>query len=201
MERKIELPRHRRAADLSPSSLDGDIVEVVWTTGADVLRRSFLEGQYLERLTVSPSAVRLGRLNRGAPLLNSHLSYDLRDVIGTVVPGSAKIEGGRGVAKLLLSSAPSDADIVAKVRSGVIKNISVGYAIHRVTKIAPTKRDAVPIWIVEDWEPHELGAVAVGADAAAQIRAAPYDKLTMCVVNEIAERDWYHPVRTRMRMK
>ena len=49
-------------------------------------------------LVVTPRAVRLDRLNPGAPFLNTHSDSDLRDVIGSVVPGSAKLKDGKGIA-------------------------------------------------------------------------------------------------------
>lgn len=172
MERKIELPRSLRAAALTPGSFseDENSVEVVWTTGATVRRNSWFDGPYDEELIVSPESVRLDRLNGGAPLLNTHASYDLCDVIGVVVPGSARLENGQGLARVQLSDAPGDADIVAKLRSGVIRNISVGYAIHRVEKVDGPDL-AVPVWRVVDWEPMEISAVPVPADPGCQTRA------------------------------
>ena len=167
----ITLPTMRRDAQLRAASFnDADnTVEIVWTTGARVRRRSWYDGEYDEALEVTPKAVRLDRLNAGAPFLNTHASFDLADVIGSVVPGSAKIVGGKGVARVLLSDAPADADVVTKIRSGVIKNISVGYRIHAVVK---EERDGdVPLHTVTDWEPLEVSAVPIPADAGAQIRA------------------------------
>src|SRR3712207_915139 len=70
-------------------------VELIWSTGARVRRYSWRDGAIDEELSMSPGHIRLGRLNAGAPFLNTHDGYDLRGVIGSVVPGSAKIEGGR----------------------------------------------------------------------------------------------------------
>jgi phage head maturation protease len=88
-------------------------------------------------------------------------------VLGAVVAGSAKIVAGRGVARIKLSTAPGDADNVQKIKDGVIRNISVGYAVHAAERI---ERDGdVPILAVSDWEPLEISAVPVPADAGAGI--------------------------------
>lgn len=158
-------------AEVRAASFDKETnsVECIWTTGAAVTRRG-PSGYYSEELTLSPGAVRLGRLNAGAPLLDSHNDRNLSQVIGSVVPGSAKIVGGKGVARIKLSTSPGDADNVEKIKSGIVRNISVGYAVHRIEIV---ERDGdIPIYSVVDWEPHELSAVAIPADAGAQFRAA-----------------------------
>ncbi|MFC3074184.1 prohead protease/major capsid protein fusion protein [Shinella pollutisoli] len=167
----ISLPAMRRDAQLRAASFDeaANTIEVVWTTGAKVRRFSWLDGAFDEELVVSPQSVRLDRLNAGAPFLNTHASYDLADVIGSVVPGSAKIVRGQGVARILLSDAPGDADTVAKIKAGVIRNVSVGYRVHRVEKIESD--GDVPLHRVVDFEPLEISAVPIPADAGAQIRA------------------------------
>jgi hypothetical protein len=107
-------------------------------------------------------------MNSGAPLLNTHSDWSLEDVIGSVVPGSARISGGRGLATVKLSSAAGDADTVIKIKTGIVRNISVGYVVHRV-EIIERDRD-VPIWRVVDWEPIEISAVPIPADPGAQVR-------------------------------
>jgi phage head maturation protease len=129
---------------------------------------SWSEGVYDEELVVSPNAVRLGRMNSGAPLLDTHAGYSVRSMLGAVVPGTARIEAGKGVARVRLSTAPSDADVVQKIRDGIIRNISAGYVRHQIEKVE--KDGATPLWRVVDWEPFEISAVPVPADAGAQFR-------------------------------
>lgn len=113
-------------------------------------------------------------MNLGAPFLDSHCSYGCDNVIGAVVPGSAEIKDGRGLARVQLSKAPGVADTVQKIREGVIRNVSVGYWIHKVEK---TEADdgSVARWDVVDWEPLEISAVPIPADAASQIRSEQDD--------------------------
>lgn len=177
----ISLPLMGRDAEVRAASFreDDNTVEVVWTTGASVRRYSWRDGVYYdEKLEVSAEAVRLDRLNRGAPFLDTHDSWSLGSVIGSVVPGSARIKGGEGVARIKLSEAPEHAGIVANIRAGVIRNVSVGYSIHRVEKTERGEGE-VAEWRVVDWEPMELSAVPIPADAGASIRSEggkPEDK-------------------------
>ena len=158
------------AAQIRSASFNEDTntIDIVWSTGADVVRDDY-DGQYIERLLMGDGNVRLGRLNNGAPLLDTHSSDSLSNVIGSVVPGSAKIEDGRGVATVKFSSARSDADTISKIREGVIKNISVGYLVHSSTRIEGENGEPDVIEIT-DWEPLEVSAVPIPADPGAQIR-------------------------------
>lgn len=161
-----------RAAALQPASYDADArtIAVTFTTGAAVARSSFVDGDYSEVLLTGSGNVRLERLNAGAPLLDSHDSGGLANVLGAVVPGSARMAAGQGVATVRLSDAARAADSVADIRDGVIRNVSVGYLIHAATR---TEADGVVTLTVTDWEPVEISAVAVPADAGAQFRAMP----------------------------
>lgn len=175
---RADSPRMRRAAEIGSLSYDEEAhtVDLVFSTGAPVRRRDWRTGDYyVETLDMSPAAVRLGRLNAGAPFLDTHDDSGLRSVIGSVVPGSARIEGGKGVARVQLSRADEHAGIVANIIAGVIRNVSIGYANHRieVTENATGDDD----WRVVDWEPYEISAVPIPADAGAQIRGADGNEL------------------------
>lgn len=145
-------------------------IDCIWSTGAVVNRLSTLDGIYDEELIMSANAVRLDRLNAGAPVLNSHMSDNVRNVIGNVVPGTARIEAGQGLARLRLSREPADADIVGKIRDGIIKGVSIGYKRHRVEEV-DRPRPQWPLRQVVDWEPFEITVCAIGADIGAMLLA------------------------------
>ncbi len=202
MERIIELPRARRSAEIRVASFNANdnTVDVVWTTGATVRRRSWIEGLYDEELIVTPDAVRLERLNAGAPFLNTHSDWSLEDVLGSVVPGSARLAGGLGIATVQLSRAAGDADNVQKIKDGVCRNISVGYLTHRIEKVEADD-GSVPVWRVVDWEPIEISAVPVPADPGAQVRGAKTENgaTFRCVLIDRAPAA--HVRRARMMMR
>lgn len=161
----------RRAETISPSSFsDADgTVEVIFTTGAGVVRYDW-DGAYVETLDVTSAAVRLDRLNAGAPFLNTHQSGDISRVLGSVVPGSARIQGGLGLARIKLSENPALAGFVQDIRAGVIRNVSVGYLPLKVLVSEETATRPRTMRVTE-WQPFEISAVPVPADAGAQIRA------------------------------
>lgn len=154
---------------------DPSLIDICWTTGATV-QRAYYDWyddemvEYTEELLVSPNSVRLERLNSGAPFLDSHRSWGgLESVLGSVVPGSVKLEGGKGYAQIRLTAAPGSADSIQKITEGTIRFVSVGYLVHeyQITK-KDGQRDE---WVAVDWEPYEISAVAMPADAGAAIRA------------------------------
>ena len=141
-------------------------VELVWSTGAQVRRASWSRGDYIEELSMAPGAVRLERLNKGAPLLDAHDSYSLRSQIGVVQ--RAWLDGNEGRALVKFSRRDDVASIFQDVQDGIYRNVSVGYKVHK------TERDetgAVPVERAVDWEPYELSLVPIPADAGAQVRS------------------------------
>ena len=141
-------------------------VELVWSTGAQVRRASWARGDYIEELSMAPGAVRMDRLNKGAPLLDAHDSFSLRSQIGVVQ--RAWLDGNEGRALVKFSRRDDVGPIFQDVQDGIYRNVSVGYKVHK------TERDetgAVPVERAVDWEPYELSLVPIPADAGAQVRS------------------------------
>jgi hypothetical protein len=171
MEQTIELPALRRAAELAPNTIDPETrsVEVVWSTGARVRRMSLFGDPHDEELSMAPDHVRLERLNNGAPFLKVHDAGDLDAVIGSVVPGSARIENGQGIARIRISERDAVGDIWRDIEAGHIRAVSIGYQVHRYEVSKP--EGGRELWRAVDWTPFEISAVPVGADPAAGFRA------------------------------
>lgn len=171
MDTMIELPALRRSAELAPNSVDNDArtVEVIWSAGARVRRASFFGEPYDEELSLDPAHVRLERLNAGAPFLKVHEIDTLDSVIGSVVPGSARIENGRGIAQVRISERADVEPIWRDIQVGHIRAVSIGYQVHRFDISKPD--GGRELWRAVDWTPFEISAVPVGADPAAGFRA------------------------------
>jgi Mu-like prophage major head subunit gpT len=174
--RTIDLPLQTRAdVRLMPESVDAErrTVELVWSTGASVRRRDPWTGKrYDEVLSLEETHVDLSRLNGGAPLLNTHGAWDLRDVIGVVERAWIAREDDAlvGRATVRFSDRADVEPIWRDVASGIVRNVSVGYAVR---SYEITETDGEPaVWRAVDWQPLELSAVPIGADAAAGFRAA-----------------------------
>jgi hypothetical protein len=173
----------REAAVVAESVNEAErTIEVVWTTGATVQRARWVgfdtRVEYEESLDVSPEAVRLGRLNDGAPFLDSHQSWGgVGRVLGSVVPGSVRLSGGKGSATIRLTSAPDAAPAVHRILERTINKVSVGYKVHKYDVTKPEKIGERELWRAVDWEPFEISAVSIPADAGASIRSGEADQV------------------------
>jgi phage major head subunit gpT-like protein len=172
-ERKVKMPKLQLRATFKPESIDQEkrTVEVVWTTGQRVLRKPFWSDPYYEELSLNPSHLRMDFLNSGlAPCLNSHSSYELRDVIGVVE--KAWLEGSEGRAIIRFSEREEVNSIWQDVKSGILRGISVGYFVHKFERQPMPEGEEVPTYLAVDWEPKEISLVAIGADSGAKVRAS-----------------------------
>jgi hypothetical protein len=171
----LDLPMQTRTdVRLMPETVHAETrtVELVWSTGAAVRRRDPWTGKrYNEVLSLEETHVDLSRLNGGAPLLNTHGAFDLGDVIGVVERAWIAREGDGlvGRARVRFSDRAEVEPIWRDVAAGIIRNVSVGYAV-RSYEVTETDGQP-PVWRAIDWQPLELSAVPVGADAAAGFRA------------------------------
>lgn len=159
----------RAAVRAGSVDVDARTVELTWTTGAKGRRWSWDVGSYMEELEVSEGAVRLDRLNNGAPFLNAHNSYELDDVIGVVE--KAWIDGAEGRALVRFSKRDDVEKIFSDVQDGILRNISVGYAVHRY-EVTESADDKLPTYRAVDWEPMELSLVPIGFDDGGKFRSA-----------------------------
>jgi len=167
----LEVPRLE--ARFAPATFNADArtVELVWSTGARVRRMDWRTGQpFIEELAMTEDAVDMTRLNNGAPLLNTHGQYDLRDVIGVVE--RAWIINGEGRAQVRFSTREEVQPILNDVRDGIVRNVSVGYAVKPEDWQESRGPDDVLIRTAKKWTPFEISLVPIPADASAQVRAA-----------------------------
>jgi hypothetical protein len=150
-------------------------VELVAATDAPVRRREYdfwngTETIYDETLDMSPGSVRLARMNMGAPLLDSHNYYaGTRAMIGAIVPGSARVSGGKLIASAKFSRSAEGERAFQDAKDGILRGVSAGYMIHE-REIDDSVNP--PMHRITDWEPHEVSVVAIPADKGAGFRSA-----------------------------
>ena len=157
-----------RAAAIAPVTFNvaDNTVEAVWTTGAPV-RRFDGKGPYIEVLSLEPAHVDLSRLH-GASVLDSHRADGLNRVMGVVT--AAAVDGRQGTAVIRFSRRADVEPFVADVRDGVIRHLSVGYAVEQ----ARESRNAAGERVVTAvrWQPRELSFVPTPADPGATVRTS-----------------------------
>lgn len=143
--------------------------ELVFTTGAPVRRYDWANDRYYyEQLEVTPEAINLDRLQRGAPLLNTHSAWTLEDQIG--VCDQPVISAGTGTVQAQLSRRDSVKGIVMDLEDRVIRNVSVGYVRDAMVM---TFNAVTGIWtyLVTRWTPQEVSLVPIPADMDSQVRS------------------------------
>ena len=179
--RRAELPLAGREMDLRDftrvAAGAGDdksplaTAKLVFSTGAAVRRYDWLRDRaYNEVLVVEEGSIRMDRLSRGAPLLNTHNSYELEAVLGVLENPSVK--NGMGECDVTFSRRASVAGFVQDVDDRVIRNVSVGYVRHAVQMVPPEAEGAMWTYRVVDWEPFEVSLVPIPADMDSQVRSA-----------------------------
>src|SRR5579885_2369479 len=153
---------------LAPADRDERTATLTWYTGAAV-RRYDARGPYEMRFSMEPGAVRMGRLSSGsAPLLNSHRDFTVDDVIGVIA--GAWIENGQGKATVRFSKRAEVDPIWQDVQDGILRNASMGVALHAVEDVTPqgaASQGKPRQVLVTDWEPEEVSLVPIGADPGA----------------------------------
>ena len=160
--------RGTRNLSITPDSYsaEGRTVEAILSAGTPVRRHWFTE-----ELEISEEAVDVARVAGGiCPLLDSHNQYQLDGVIGRVL--SVRFEDGQLIGVLQFADTPAGRDIEARVASGELKAISIGY---RVKKWQMTEEDenGHETWRAVSWELLEASLVSVPADPNAVVRSEP----------------------------
>ena len=173
LTRRASLPMQTRLARIDHPSAAADpdgAIELTWSTGAQVRRWELVGWDEVRevREELDLGGAMLDRLNAGAPVLDSHRSWGLESVIGVVE--RAWVEGQAGKARIRLSQRPEVAGIRADIAAGILRNVSIGYAIHEAVRIPAEKRDEPDLIRVTRFEPLEISLVPVPADAGAQVQ-------------------------------
>jgi len=160
-----------RTLQIGPSSFDREknSIEVIFATSSPVLRRDRRGEAFTEILSLANDAVDATRLNAGAPFLRDHDASGIANVIGAVVPGSARMDGRQGTVKIQLSNRPDVAGIVEDIAAGVLRSVSAGYSVQQWDK-QPSRDGSPPTWTATRWTPFEISAVPIPADPGAHIR-------------------------------
>lgn len=165
---ELDLRSFHRAPPAEGEAAPLATCNIVFSAGARVQRYDWYRDRYyLEELVVEEGAVRLQRLERGAPLLNSHWAWDLESQLGVVE--QPEIRDGKGTCRATFSRRDSVAGYVQDVADGVIRSVSVGYVRHRVEMVAPENDQGMWVYRVTDWEPMEVSLVTIPADMDSQV--------------------------------
>jgi hypothetical protein len=147
-----------------PASFDADnnTVEAVIASATPVPRQD-TRGAFHEIL--DPAGLDIAA-SRGASVLDGHRQDGVRSILGTL--DDIRVEGNEVIGLIRFSARPEFAPIVADIRSGIIRHLSVGYEVS-------TWRDgsaggATRTKTATKWTIREASFVSVPADPNARTR-------------------------------
>lgn len=170
-----EIPALMLRAEVVPGSINKEkrIAEVTWTTGARVLRQPWFDEPFLEELSLDPAHVRMDFLASGkAPVLDAHQQWGgMASQIGVI--DTARLDGERGTASLRFSQREDVTPIWQDVQDEIVRNVSVGYQVHKYLRMDPGVEGGdpqYPVYRAVDWTPKEISPVPLPADTGAEFR-------------------------------
>lgn len=177
---KIKIQPGSIRGSFVPKSFNAErnTIDVIWSTGAKVMRQTWFGDKYYEELSMKKAHVDLGRFQSGSTsVLNNHGTSefggvrDLNDVLGVLESADIN-KNGEGIGTVRFSKRADIQGIIEDIKDGIIRNLSVGYNVRRYEEQAAPDGEP-PTYRAVDWEPMELSFVAIPADPSAQVRSAP----------------------------
>ena len=179
--KKHQLPKQYNRALIVPETLNIDTreVDVTFATETPCFRFGWSE-DYNEVLSCQPSAVRMERINKGLPVLNSHDSWSLKSQIGRTT--KVWFTDKTICARVLLSKRPEVETLLQDIKDGIIRDISVGYRVYKFER-EPAAEGAIPTYIAIDWMPNEISFVSVPADTNCGVRSDKTETNAVQLIN------------------
>ncbi|MDF2140852.1 prohead protease/major capsid protein fusion protein [Paenirhodobacter sp. CAU 1674] len=147
-------------------------IEVVFTTGEIIphyIQTPRGCERVLTRIMVGEDTIMLDKMP-GQPVLDSHMDYSARQVIGVIE--EAWVKDGKGFARLRFSAADDVATTWKRIEEKILRNCSLGFAIRAAEAVMEDGPNGpVEIWNLTKVEPFEISMVPIGADSGAKVQA------------------------------
>lgn len=156
-------------------------VEVVFATDTPVRRYSWAREEYYQEI-LDMRGANLSRTERGLPLLNNHNMYGgIGGVIGRAE--NIRMENNQFIADVRFSSREDVRQIEQDVRDGIVTDVSFGYSVDKVERMAKEEGEEYRKVYVREWTPFEVSFVTVPADARAGVRSEDNDSFDLLAEN------------------
>jgi len=174
-EKITKIAERQRSLAVSPPSVNDEnrTVDVVFATENKILTRDWRisersDGMYWEILSCDSAHVRMDRLIAGAPVLDHHQKWSIKDQLGVV--DNARIESSEGRATIRFSKRAEVDPVWQDIKDGIIRNISAGYRVYAY-QVEGADENQIPILRAVDWEPTEISLATVPADPDSRTRS------------------------------
>jgi hypothetical protein len=165
------------AAQMAPETVNAEnrTVDVIWFTGIDVQRYSYMEGPYL--LKFDPKGADLSLLNSGAPVLDDHVDYEGAEGQKGVVE-KAWVDGSNYKATLRFSKRPEVDGLWQDIQDKIVQKFSMGVELLEITDTRDAN-DQLMTRTATKWRPYELSIAPLPADfGTTTLSAQPLEATT-----------------------
>jgi HK97 family phage prohead protease len=178
MEKKASPDLFYRSCALDRSQLDEESRTVTLSFSSETPVSRWMGDEYLLH---GKKNVDLARLKSIGAALYGHNAYDLDSIVGAVSSARIDEKARRGEASITFDDDEIGAKALGKVKSGSLRGVSVGYAIHEAVRVEEnekwvdpeSKREyAGPALIATRWEPYEISLTPVPADPSVGVGRA-----------------------------
>ena len=130
---------------------------------------------------------------RSVPLLNAHMRWEARDVIGSAK--ELRVDGDKLMTRAVFSSIAEDVFTLVKERH--LRDLSVGYRVNKRMYVPAGDKAVIngrtftgPVNVVTSWTVREVSVTPIGADQHAKLRglANPLDKESYMLAKELRDK-------------
>lgn len=179
------LPKQFGRALIQPATLDKEnrTVDVVFATETPVLRVGW-EEDYDEILSCVPSAVRMERINKGLPVVDSHSTYSVFKQLGRTEKVWFDEKKREIWARIKFSQRAEVLDLFKDIEDGIVGDISVGYRVYKFER-EPQTVGKNPIYRAVDWIPTEISFCSVPADVNSGTRSATPEENEVIIIDKL----------------
>ena len=151
--KKTKIEAQTRKFNVKSGNIDKESRTVELSFSSELPVERYFGNEILDH---SEGSADLSRLNNGAAVLEDHGGSQIGKVL------SAKIENGRGMAKLIFSKVGRGAEVFQDIVDGIRENISFGYQLKDLTRVDDI--DGEPTYRSMNWMPYEISVVGTPAD-------------------------------------
>lgn len=178
------LPKQFGRALIQPATLDKEnrTVDVVFATETPVFRAGW-EEDYDEILSCEAAAVRMERINKGLPVVDSHSTYSVFKQLGRTEKVWFDEKKREIWARIKFSQRAEVVDLFKDIEDGIVGDISVGYRVYKFER-EPQAVGKNPIYRAVDWIPTEISFCSVPADVNSGTRSATTEENEVIIIDK-----------------
>lgn len=170
---------------IQPGTLDkaNRTVDVVFATETPVPRFDFTE-DYDEVLQCTAAAVRVERINKGLPVLDTHKTYSVLNQFGRTAKVWFDEKKREMWATIRFSQRAEVEGFFKDIEDGIVTDVSVGYRVYKFER-EPQGEGERPIYRAVDWMPTEISFCSIAADINSGTRSDDTERNEVIIIDKI----------------